>query len=157
MSGTIIEVPSGHLRGTPPFRCLLPEGWTAAETPGACISMQPLADPSVSLLVNVSRVASDTDLRDVVVRSFARQRGQHPELRLDAQRVGRFGDRVTYVRAVTVPVDPELAQVHAMFLGGRETGRPVVDAFTIVGSCPTGAVEAYCPVFIDVIASFESP
>lgn len=154
---TMVEVPSEAVPGLPRFRCLLPAGWRATEAPGAVVALVPPEPEGATVLVSTSRVAADVDLRDVAVRSFARQRAQHPDLQLDSQRVGRFGDRITYVRAVSLPGNPGVAQIQALFFAPREAGRAVADAVTVIGSCPATAVETFGPTVVDVIASFEFP
>jgi hypothetical protein len=153
--GSMIDVPSAAWPGPVPMRVLLPAGWTAAEAAGAIVALQPPDVDGASVLVGASRVAVDTELRDIAVRSFARQRARHPQLRLDSQRVGRFGDRITYLRAVTVPGEPELSQIHALFFAPRHPDRAVVDAITVVGSCPTASIGSFGPIAIDVVASVE--
>ena len=155
--GSTIDVPGAEVRGTPAFRCLLPAGWAVGEAPGALLVMRPDGMTDASVLVSTSRVDATTDLRDVAVRSFARQRAQHPGLRLDSQRVGRFGDRITYVRGVTVPGEPERSQIHALFFGPQLAGRVVADAVTVVGSCSADDIESYGPLFVDIVPSFEFP
>lgn len=155
--GSMIDVPGAVALGPAPMRLLVPAGWTADETAGALVALRPGDDELASVLVGSSRVAASTELRDVAVRSFARQRARHPQLRLDSQRVGRFGERITYLRAVTVPGDPELAQIHALFFAPADPRRGVVDAITMVGSCPSASVESFGPVVIDVVASVEFP
>lgn len=137
------------------MRVLLPAGWTATEAAGAIAALRPPGADGASVLIGATRVAIDTGLRDIAVRSFARQRARHPHLRLDSQRVGRFGDRITYLRAVTVPGEPELSQIHALFFAPRHPERAVVDAITVVASCPTLAIDSFGPIAIDIVASVE--
>lgn len=155
--GSMIDVPGPVVRGPAPMRIWLPPGWTAHEAAGALVAMRPPDTADASVLVGSSRVSVGTDLRDVAVRSFARQRAQHPGLRLDSQRVGRFGERVTYLRAVTVPGDPELAQIHALFFAPIRPDRDVADTVSLVGSCPAVSIESFGPLVVDIVASFEFP
>lgn len=156
MSEGFVEVPGATVRGVPAFRCPLPAGWHAEEAPDVLAVLRPRGDnAAVSASVGVVRVARGSTLRELAVRTLAAQRAQHPAVRLDAQRVGRFGDRVTYVRAVTVPGEPDVAQIQAMFLAPTDPDRAVVDAVTVVGECPAASVDTYGPLFVDIVAGFR--
>ncbi len=150
-----IQVPGAEVTATPGFACTLPGGWGVQEAPGAVAAFSPADGSAVSVLVSATRVDRDVDLRDVAVRSFARQRRAHPDLTIDSQRVGRFGDRVVYVRGVTVSdVDP-VAQVHGLFFGPTDDRRPTADVFSLVGSCPAAEIADYGPMFVDILASID--
>lgn len=139
----------------PPFECVLPLGWVVAEAPGVLAACSPSDDPSVSVLISAVRVDRDLDLRSVAVRSLAQQRRAHPDVRLDSQRVGRFGDRLTYLRAVTVPAAESLSQLHALFFAPSAPERPVADVFSIVATCPPARLDDLGGPFIDLVASFR--
>jgi hypothetical protein len=152
-----VDVPGPEAFGVPAFRFLLPAGWGLTEEPSAWAAMRPADDAATVAMIGSSRVGRTIDLRSVAVSSFARQRRQHPDLRLDSQRVGRFGDRVVYVRSVTLPGVSPLAQVQALFFAPTDERRAVADVFSVVGSCADEQVELYGPTFVDLIASFEFP
>lgn len=150
---TTIRVPGPEVTAAPAFVCSLPDGWDASEAPGALAEFSLEGVTGVSVLVSVTRVGKDVDLRDVAVRSFARQRRAHQSVTIDSQRVGRFGARVVYVRGVTVHDARATAQVQGLFFGPAADERSTADVFSLVGSCPAGAIADYGPVFIDILAS----
>ncbi|MEL6892239.1 MAG: hypothetical protein AAFP84_11625, partial [Actinomycetota bacterium] len=152
---SVIRVPSAALAATPWFECDVPDRWSASEAPGVVVRLGPDDDESVSLVVSAVRVDRGLDLRSVAVRSFAQQRMQHPDVVIDTQRVGRFGDRLTYLRSVTVPGDVDRAQLHALFFAPSADGRSVADVFSVVGTCPAGRLDECGSQFVDVIASFR--
>ena len=80
---------------------------------------------------------------------------QHPDVTVDAQRVGRFGDRLTYLRSVTVPSGDATSQLHALFFAPSADGREVADVFSVVGTCPAARIDEVGPRFVDVVASFR--
>ena len=150
-----ILIPGPEAPATPGFVCSIPEGWSAAEAPGAVVSFTPSDVADVSVLVTATRVAKEVDLRDVAVRSFAQQRQVNSEVTIDSQRVGRFGERVVYVRGVTVPGDRPVAQVHGLFFGPAGDDRSTADVFSVVGSCPASVIADFGPAFVDILASIS--
>jgi hypothetical protein len=152
---TVVRVPSETVEGIPAFECELPDGWSAREAAGVLVSFGSDDDHAVSVLVSSVRIDRSLDLRAVAVRSLAQQRRVHPDLRLDSQRIGRFGDRLTYLRAVTLPGDDALGQLHALFLAPGAEDRPVSDAFSVVATGPASRIDDLGPVFVDLVASFR--
>ncbi len=152
---TVVRVPSNGIEAMPPFEIEVPEGWAAREAPGVAVHLSPNDDADVSLVVSSVRVERDLDLRSVAVRSFAQQRLQHPDVTIDAQRVGRFGDRLTYLRSVTVPTADSTSQLHALFFAPSADVRSVADVFSLVGTCPADRIDEVGPQFVDVVASFR--
>ncbi len=147
---TLITVPSSTVPAVPAFAVEIPDAWRAAPTPGALVSIGPPDRTDVTVLVSTIRVDPTDDLRSIAVRSLAQQRAHHPDLQVADQRIGRFGDRQTYLRIV------ELGAVHqlqALFLAGEPDG-PTVDVFSIVAACPAGELDALGPVFVELVASF---
>ena len=152
---TQIRVPGPQVATAPAFVCSLPEGWDAHEAPGALVAFGRGDTAGVSVLISVTRVSKDVNLRDVAVRSFARQRQAHQSVTIDSQRVGRFGDRVVYIRGVTVLDTAATAQVQGLFFGPAGDDRSTADVFSVVGSCPGGSLADYGPVFVDILASIS--
>lgn len=152
---TVVRVPSAVIPGVPAFECALPSGWSPHEAPGVLVSFTCDDEPSSSVLVSTVRVARGLDLRGVAVRSLAQQRRVHPDVRLDSQRIGRFGDRLTYLRAVSVPADEPLGQLHALFFAPDDADRPALDVFSVVATCPAARLDDLGPVFVDLVASFR--
>ena len=152
-----VAFPGDRFHAVPPFACTVDDDWEASETGSAWMALAPAGHDGVSVLVSSTRVDASVSLRDMAVRSFARQRRSHPAMTLDSQRVGRFGDRVAYVRAVTVPISASesLSQIHAIFFAPTDAECTVADVFTLVGTCPIDDIETYGPQFVDLIASFE--
>lgn len=112
--------------------------------------------PAWSVVVSSLRVGTDTTLRDVAVRTFARQRARHPGAAIRTQRTGRFDGRLTYLRDVVVP-DPagDRAQLQVLF-GLPVVGSPQLsDIVSIVATCPDGELELLGPDVIDLVASFR--
>lgn len=152
---TEIMIPGPGVSATPAFACSIPGGWAAQEGAGAVAVFRPADAPDVSVAVSATRVGKGVDLRDVAVRSFARQRRDNAGVTIDSQRVGRFGDRVVYVRGVTVPGDHSTSQVHGLFLGPSGEERSTVDVFSLVGSCPATDIADYGPAFVSILASIS--
>lgn len=158
MNANRIQVPGPDVSPTPGFVCTIPTDWVASDSAGVIAEFAPTEASGisdVSVLVSASRVDKTVDLRDIAVRSFAHQRRSHDSVTIDSQRVGRFGDRVVYVRGVTVTDDAPVAQVQGMFFGPAPEGRQTADVFSVVGSCPTDSIAKYGPVFIDILASIS--
>ena len=152
---TEIMVPGPHAPATPAFACTIPAGWHASEAAGAVASFAPGASPGVSVVVTATRVDKNVDLRDVAVRSFARLRRTQGGVTIDSQRVGRFGERIVYVRGVTVPGEQPLSQVHGLFFGPAGDDRETADVFSLVGSCPASAIADHGPAFVSILASIS--
>lgn len=152
---TEITVPGPDVTATPAFACSLPGGWAVHEAPGAVASFTPTAVRDVSVLVTATRVGKDVDLREIAVRSFALQRRTNGEVTIDSQRVGRFGDRVVYVRGVTVPGEQPISEVHGLFFGPDDDDRMTADVFSLVGSCPAGDIGDYGAAFVGILASIS--
>ena len=154
-----VHVPSPDIPGFAAFTCGLPDGWMALEAPGVLAALEPVGADSmptpVSVLISAVRLRGNVELREVAVRSLAQQRRVHPEVRIESQRFGRFGDRLTYLRVVTVPTELPAAQLHALFFAPEQSSRSVTDAFSIVASCPAADLDAFGPTFIDVVGSFR--
>lgn len=109
-----------------------------------------------SVVVTTLRVAEHTTLRDIAVRTFARQRSQQPAASIRTQRTGRFGDRLTYLREVHVPHDGnDLAQLHVLFMLPLGSGA-LADVISVVATCPDGQLESLGPPVVDLVASFVS-
>ncbi len=98
-------VPSGAVPAAPRFAVDVPADWVAGASAGAMVMFQIADRPAWSVVVSSLRVGADTTLRDVAVRTFARQRQQHPDAQIRVQRTGRFGTRLTYLREVALPDD----------------------------------------------------
>ncbi len=147
-----VRIPSGEVPAVPTFDVDVADGWVAVAAPGAVARLSDERHPSRSITVTSLRVDDETGLRDVAVRSFARQRQAHPSAEIRAQRTGRFGDRLVYLREVAIGGTTPVAQLQAMFL--VESG-PARDAFSFVGTAPVGELDEFGPVFVDVVASFR--
>ena len=152
---TEVRIPGPEVAATPAFICSLPSGWRTQETPGALAAFTLPGAAGVSVLVSVTRVGKDVDLRDVAVRSFAQQRRAHTSVTIDSQRVGRFGDRLVYVRGVTVTDTESTAQIQGLFFGPAADDPPTADVFSLVGSCPARDISDYGPLFVDMLASIS--
>ena len=153
---TTVRIPSADVPAVPAFEIDLPAGWSVAAAPGVLATITDGSQPEWSVVVSSVRVDAADDLRSVAVRSFARQRAQFPGATITAQRTGRFGDRLTYLREVSVPAsdDRRLTQLQAMFLAPA-AGSAVHDAFSLVATCPEGQLDRLGPLFVDVVASFR--
>jgi hypothetical protein len=140
----------------PAFELDLPTGWDLAAAPGLLATLSAGDHSDWSVVVSSVRVEAGDDLRSVAVRSFARQRAQYPAAAITAQRTGRFGDRLTYLREVAVPMadDRRVAQIQAMFLA-PDAAPSVRDAFSLVATCPDGELDRLGPLFVDLVASFR--
>ena len=152
---TVVRVPSEQVGVVPRFEFELPEGWSITEAPGVLVRCAPVDDESTSIVVSAVRVDAELDLRAIAVRSLAQQRRVHPDARIDAQRVGRFDDRLTYLRAVTVPAGEPVSQLHALFFASDDADRPVADVFSVVATCPPDRLDDLGETFIDLVASFR--
>lgn len=150
-----VQVPSQLVPGAPAFDIAVPPSWTPRPAPGVLVSFDVEAQPAWSVIVSTMRIGPATKLRDVAVRSFARQRAQHPGATIRTQRTGRFDDRLTYLREVLVPGDVDVAQLHALFAVPVDAGDSLVDVVSVVASCPDGELESLGPSVIDLVASFR--
>lgn len=147
-----VRIPSDDVPATPAFDIELAADWSAAPAPGAVARLHDGRHPTRSITVTSLRIDDETGLRDVAVRSFARQRQAHPSAEIRAQRTGRFGDRLVYLREVAIGGTTPVAQLQALFL--VDSG-PARDAFSFVGTAPAGELDEFGPVFVDVVASFR--
>ena len=151
---TTLRIPSSVIPAVPAVEFDLAEGWTAVPAPAVTAALTPVSGRPWSIIVSTLRVDAEDDLRSVAVRSFARQLGRHPGASIRAQRTGRFGDRVTYLREVALPATSDhgdTAQLQALFFApGRGTVR---DVFSFVGTCPSAQLDELGPVFVGVVAS----
>lgn len=158
VSATVaVQVPSQRVPTTAAFEIAVPASWTPRPAPGVLVSFEVGGHPDWSVVVSTLRIGSTSGLRDVAVRSFARQRAQRPSATIRTQRTGRFDGRLTYLREVVVPEDgAALAQLHALFtvpLAGEEE---LADVFSVVATCPDGELDALGPSVIDLVASFRT-
>lgn len=149
-----VQVPSADVPAAPSFSVRVPPSWTARAAPGVVAAFDVPAEPSWSVVISSLRVGADTTLRDVAVRSFARQRQQHPDATIRVQRTGRFGDRTTYFREVGVPGTVATAQLHALFALPVGEG-PLSDVLSVVASCPDGQLEQLGPPVVELVSSFR--
>jgi len=152
-----VYVPSGAVPAAPRFAVDVPADWVAGASAGAMVMFQIADRPAWSVVVSSLRVGADTTLRDVAVRTFARQRQQHPDAQIRVQRTGRFGTRLTYLREVALPApsgDRPLAQFHAMFVvpaGSTEFG----DVMSIAATCPDGELSQLGPAVVEMVSSLR--
>jgi hypothetical protein len=103
-------------------------------------------------------VAAGLTLQQAAQHTFVQLGKQCPGLKVNDEKLGRFGDRVTYMRAVEIPAPQSnrpLTQVHALFFAPRPEPAKTTDLFHIVGTCPSGQAEIFAPAFIGVISSFQ--
>ena len=147
-----VRIPSGDVPAVPTFDVDVAVDWVAAPAPGAVARLCDERHPDRSITVTSLRVDDETGLRDVAVRSFARQRQVHPSAEIRAQRTGRFGERLVYLREVAIGGATPVTQLQALFL--VESG-PARDAFSFVGTAPAAELDEFGPVFVDVVASFR--
>lgn len=147
-----VRIPSGDVPAVPTFDVDIAVGWAAEPAPGAVARLSDEQHPGRAITVTSLRVDAETGLRDVAVRSFARQRQAHPSAEIRAQRTGRFGDRLVYLREVAIGGTTPVTQLQALFL--VETG-PARDAISFVGTAPAGELDDFGPLFVDVVASFR--
>lgn len=154
---TVVRVPSAAVPASPAFEVDLADGWTVEPAPGAVAALSPPGGRGWSVVISSTRVAADDDLRAVAVRSFARQRAQHRTATIRSQRTGRFGDRLTYLREVSLPDTDRgsFAQLHALFFAPAVGAGPVRDVFSVVASCPDGQLGELGPAVVDLVASWR--
>ena len=151
-----VEVPSEQVPGVPAFTVETPSSWSPRPAAGVLASFVVAERPTWSIVVTSLRVDDGTSLRDVAVRTFARQRVRHPGAAIRTQRTGRFDDRLTYLREVAVPDEAgDRAQLQVLFELPVAGPRRLSDIVSIVATCPDGELELFGPSVIDLVASFH--
>jgi hypothetical protein len=153
--------PSAALRPIPGFMFTVPQGWVLDESTEA-LAVVRTADQVdgfwVNALLTHDRVPRSVELKRVANITIERLRKQCPDLSIRAEKLGRFGARETYLRAVelTAPEgERRLAQVQAMFFAPPQGESRVLDLFQVTGTCPLQAFEAHGPRFVEIVASFR--
>ncbi len=151
-----VEVPSDQVPGVPAFTIDAPSSWSPHAAAGVLASFGVSGRPDWSVVVSTMRVDDGTTLRDVAVRTFARQRARHPGAAIRTQRTGRFDERLTYFRDVVVPDRAgDRAQLQVLFELPVAGARDLSDVVSIVATCPDGELELLGPAVIDLVASFR--
>jgi hypothetical protein len=159
--GEVAVYPGSTLRPVPPFIFTVPRGWVLEEAPDALALVrtpEPVLDFWVNAVISTSRIGRAVDLRRAAALALARQQRRAPGLEVVEEKLGRFGDRITFLRAVQLPVpdrDHLLAQVQALFFPPVDDTGNVVDLFQIVGTCPREAFGTFAPIFVKLIESFR--
>lgn len=135
----------------------MPGDWSPRPAPGAVVAFDIADEPDQSVVVSTLRVDGAGDLRELAVRTFARQRSIHPGAEIRSQRTGRFAERLTYLREVAIPGgdDRVTAQLHALFAVAGPEGRGWTDVMSVVASCPDGDLATLGPATIELVASFR--
>jgi hypothetical protein len=153
--------PSRLLLPVPAFTFEVPDGWAVQEFPQALALVappEPVDRFHVNALITTRRVSMNANLARIAQVALARQRRRHPDLRVESEKVGRFGQRPTYLRALALTAgEParRVAQVQAFFFAPAVEGRTVTDLFTIFGTCPDEHARDIVPGFLQIIASFD--
>lgn len=151
-----VEVPSAQVPGAPAFTVETPPSWSPRAAAGVLASFGVADRPTWSVVVSSLRVDEGTTLRDVAVRTFARQRVRHPGAAIRTQRTGRFDGRLTYLRDVVVPDrSGDQAQLQVLFELPVAGSHDLSDIVSVVATCPDGELEVLGPSVIDLVASFR--
>ena len=152
-----VHHPGPEAPGVPGFTLDVPAEWSAHEAPGAVLAVSRRnGDGGAAVVVTTTRIDRGVGLRDVAVRSFAEHRRTHPGIVIDDQRVGRFGERVVYLRGMTVPdARSPVAQVQALCFAPGGPERTTTDVVALTGSCPAAEIDEHGGVFVDMIASLS--
>lgn len=151
-----VQVPSEVVPGSPAFTVEVPPDWTAGPAAGVTATFSIDGRPDWSVVISTLRVDAESTLRDLAVRTFARQRAQRPSAVIRTQRTGRFDQRLTYLREVALPDhEPAVSQLQVLFqldVVGHPDLREVI---SVVASCPDGDLDELGPLVVGLVASFH--
>jgi hypothetical protein len=157
----IAVYPSAQIRPIPGFVFSIPEGWVLDESPDALVvAHTPEAHDGfwVNAIVSHDRIARGVDLKKAAAITFERIKRQVKDVVIKQERMGKFGDRDTYLRAiqfVTADGTRQLAQIHGLSIAPTPEAGKVHDLFQIVGTCSLADVDTYGPKFVEIISSFR--
>ncbi len=154
-----IGYPSDVIRPVPSFTLEIPDGWVAAELPGALVAVGTPADdagPWANVIVRHERTTRTMTLEAAAKGSWARMLASHPDAELLDERLARAGDVVQYVRETRIPSDEDddTQQVQSFFFGPTED-RLTLDLFEITCLTPGAASDAHAPAFAGILGSFR--
>lgn len=156
-----IEVPGADAPGCAGLRFSIPSKWTCSEVPLALFAVHPpdaIDGFWVHALVDVTKVSPHVDLAKVADATLARLSRHDPDVIVEMERTGRFGEHRVHLRGVAANLGTprrRTAQLHALVLAPTTAARPVTDLVTLVGSCPIERSEEFIPCMIDLVASIE--
>jgi hypothetical protein len=161
LTARLAVFPSDDIRPIPSFVFSVPDGWVLDEGPDA-LAVVRVAEPVdgfwVNMMISHDRVAKVVDFQAAARATWARLLQATPEAKVTMERMARFGERVTYVRAVELPAPKSgraLAQLHALFFAPHDDDQKTIDFFQLIGSCPAEAAEDYGARFLEIIGSFR--
>lgn len=153
--------PGDVLRPVPTFKFDVPDGFEIGEAPGALAVAkwsEPVDGFTVNLVVSYDRVARGVNLEHAAATTLAQLRNQVPDVAVHQQKIGKFGTRATFLRAIELQIpksDTVVGQVHALFFAPLLEATQTVDLFHMVGTCPKQVADKFGPLFIKMIASFQ--
>jgi hypothetical protein len=153
--------PSSTVRPVPGFLFEDPDGFELDEAPGALAVARTVQEVDgfwVNVIISADRVPAGLQLQQAAQQTFAQLQRQCPGLKVNDEKVGRFGDRITHLRAVEVAApqsNRKLTQVHALFFAPQPEAAKTTDLFHIVGTCPSEQANVFAPVFVKLISSFR--
>jgi hypothetical protein len=163
LTARLAVFPSDEIRPIPPFVFSIPEGWTLDEGPDALAVVRTVEEHDgfwVNLMVSHDRVARAVDFKAAAQATWVRVLQASPTAVVSTERMVRFGDRTTYIRAVDLPAPSSkrpLAQLHALFFAPSEDGESAktLDMFQLIGTCPAPLADTFGPSFLQIIGSFR--
>lgn len=161
LTARVAVYPSDAIKPVPAFVFSVPDGWVLDEGPDALVVVHTPEEVDgfwVNLMVSQDRVARAIDHKAAAQATWARLVSNSPEAKVTMERMVRFDERITYLRAVelTSPKSGRaLAQLHALFFAPAADDAKTQDVFQLIGTCPADQAERWGKDFLEVIGSFR--
>lgn len=161
LTARVAVFPSEAIRPVPPFLFSVPDGWVLDEGPDALVVAHTPTEVDgfwVNLMVGHDRVARAIDHKAAAQATWARLVNASPGATVTMERMVRFEDRVTYLRAVELPAPKSgraLAQLQALFFAPAPEAAKTQDLFQLIGTCPADQAERWGKDFLEIIGSFR--